>query len=494
MVARMRTTSRASMASTPILTPILIRKSKKSAIHRSMHATDVLGLDAQSFAVRGAHPPVTHAMRNQSLYPTGSLLSVPGKKPIRPRARCSTSRSGLGSESSAHEKAADGSNRGVYLNARLNEPSASGRGTSSSLVSKSKWASATSGLSSEGKYLGSTDVSFYSAQEILEGDADSPAEPVISKDFIITPDHESADEPSTQAKSSPQGPDATDQSNSDEKLITSSANVSTDESFQCRGLSSSQITSPNSLSQPSVGLDAPRGGSTTSCGEPPSSANFSTDESFQCRGLSSSQITPNSLSQPSDQQSSQPSDEETHQPTDKGSPQSSDQDPPQPTQQELSERRDPKSLRMKTTESHCIIDCCDDIIQNKTCPKSPSDHHSSEKERPGGDPPLGVTRNRLANKSQDELVVGITNRSCSASINSSEVPDPVRAKIPASIDLKDNKSVYKCLFLRKVIKAFGPDLIILNERRKKLKIELQDKIRRKFQRGLKERAKAFPPE
>ncbi|KAI9606845.1 hypothetical protein H4Q26_006384 [Puccinia striiformis f. sp. tritici PST-130] len=266
-----------------------------------MHATDVLGLDAQSFAVRAPiHPSLTRCAISRSTPPGLSCL---------------------GSESSAHEKAADGSNCGVYLNARLNEPSASGRGTSSSLVSKSKWASATSGLSSEGKYLGSTDVSFYSAQEILEGDADSPAEPVISKDFIITPDHESADEPSTQAKSSPQGPDATDQSNSDEKLITSSANVSTDESFQCRGLS---------------------------------------------------QITPNSLSQPSDQQSSQPSDEETHQPTDKGSPQSSDQDPPQPTQQELSERRDPKSLRMKTTRATVSSTAAMISFRTKPVPNPPA--------------------------------------------------------------------------------------------------------------------------
>ncbi|KAH9460022.1 hypothetical protein MJO28_004322 [Puccinia striiformis f. sp. tritici] len=486
MVARMRT-SRASVTSTAILTPFLIRKSKKSAPHKSKRATNAIGLDGQSFALGGTHPPAPHVMPKQSRFPT-SLLSVPAKKSTRPRALHSTSGSGRGRESSGHGNAAGGSSRGVYLNARLNEPSAKGHGTSSSLVPN--WHSAASGRSLEGRYLGSTNVSFYSAQELLEGGTNSPTEAIASKDFIISPGHHSADhQPSPRAKSSPQNPDVTDQSDSCEQL-TSSGNVSTDESFRCRGLSSSQIT-PNSLSQPSVGLNASIGGGSTSYNEPSSSANLSTDESFERGGLSSSQIA-NARSQPSDEKHSQPSDEEPPQYTGKRSPPSSDRDSPQPTKQELSERRDPNSLRMKTTESHCIIDCCDEIIRNKTRPESHSDHHSSEEERPGGDPTLEVTRKHLPN-CKDEVAVGMTNGSHSAFSDFSSAPDPVRANIPAGIGPKDNRSVFKCSFLRKLIKALGSHLIVLNERRKKLKSELQDKIRCKFQRGSGKRSQVIPP-
>ncbi|KAI9608590.1 hypothetical protein H4Q26_004773 [Puccinia striiformis f. sp. tritici PST-130] len=468
MVARMRT-SRASVTSTAILTPFLIRKSKKSAPHKSKRATNAIGLDGQSFALGGTHPPAPHVMPKQSRFPT-SLLSVPAKKSTRPRALHSTSGSGRGRESSGHGNAAGGSSRGVYLNARLNEPSAKGHGTSSSL-----WAVF------GGKIPGSTNVSFYSAQELLEGGTNSPTEAIASKDFIISPGHHSADhQPSPRAKSSPQNPDVTDQSDSCEQL-TSSGNVSTDESFRCRGLSSSQIT-PNSLSQPSVGLNASIGGGSTSYNEPSSSANLSTDESFERGGLSSSQIA-NARSQPSDEKHSQPSDEEPPQYTGKRSPH-------QATEIRLSQPN--KSSLKDTTESHCIIDCCDEIIRNKTRPESHSDHHSSEEERPGGDPTLEVTRKHLPN-CKDEVAVGMTNGSHSAFSDFSSAPDPVRANIPAGIGPKDNRSVFKCSFLRKLIKALGSHLIVLNERRKKLKSELQDKIRCKFQRGSGKRSQVIPP-
>ncbi|PLW25492.1 hypothetical protein PCASD_25544 [Puccinia coronata f. sp. avenae] len=86
--------------------------------------------------------------------------------------------------------------------------------------------------------------------------------------------------------------------------------------------------------------------------------------------------------------------------------------------------------------------------------------------------------------SKDEVAIGQPKRSGSLSSEaSSATPNPMRTVIPASIDLDENAGIFRCPTLRRLIANFGPGIISLNDKRKKLQEELHEKIRAKFHRN-----------
>ncbi|WAQ83568.1 hypothetical protein PtA15_4A16 [Puccinia triticina] len=237
MVHRRRhSRSSTNMAPATSLTPLLLRKSRKTALSRLLvhqqHAAEPAPL----------LPP------KRPLFSDG-LLRVPGSQALR---RPRISRSGpppAGSSSGA---------------ASCNQPAVGPPSQFSVCLSRSSsalpnasplslWQSAAGGYSFQfnkrspsSSSLRSTNLSFYSAQESLY-DHHPPldAVPVISKDFILPPeykhDHPQArSRPSSSRRSAPSDPSPpSDPATTDES------------SFYCRGLSSSQIIQADSNSQPS---------------------------------------------------------------------------------------------------------------------------------------------------------------------------------------------------------------------------------------------------
>ncbi|PLW12970.1 hypothetical protein PCASD_20985 [Puccinia coronata f. sp. avenae] len=446
MVARpRRTNSRPSLPPAPSMTAMLLRKSRLASTH-SRYVTNVVLNHGEQHVGSSLDEHVAsddgHPSRHHELPPLfDNLLRVPTtihKHPVRPLLTRSLHHSAIPSDRSSQEAGIisenpvrSRSNHQIYLNAQRidqSSPIPTSPHTSSFI---SLYHSATSFYSLEHhSSYASIDPSFYSAQESLELDCHSH-QGVVSKDFLPV---------SSQHQQSP-------------------------------------LPTENISAEPGHDELQPRNGSqgTESSEEPTSTGQQdSADESFRCRGLSSSQITPDSRYQPSDQ---------------KLSPSASDQNDSQPSsdQRGYNGPTDKKSDQAQSllTDKHGIIGCCQQShqIPNKTEVDNSlitdDDHHSEA----GSLQKVGLTRQRVSN-STDEVAIGQLNRSSPSSQAPSATPNPMHTMIPASIDLDQNTGIFRCPTLRRVIANFGPRFIAFNDKRKKFQVELHAKMRVKFHHNI----------
>ncbi|OAV87112.1 hypothetical protein PTTG_29569 [Puccinia triticina 1-1 BBBD Race 1] len=425
------------MAPATSLTPLLLRKSRKTASSRLLvhqqHAAEPAPL----------LPP------KRPLFSDG-LLRVPGSQALR---RPRISRSGpppAGSSSGA---------------ASCNQPAVGPPSQFSVCLSRSSsalpnasplslWQSAAGGYSFQfnkrspsSSSLRSTNLSFYSAQESLY-DHHPPldAVPVISKDFILPPeykhDHPQArSRPSSSRRSAPSDPSPpSDPATTDES------------SFYCRGLSSSQIIQADSNSQPS---------------DPARSQVSHTDSSSQSSDQARSQ-------QPSESQSS-----------DRGAP-AAVEGQKKITAHGHSIIKAIDQLDLSPSQSDSAISQHD----SKEVKEEGDNHHEASFE---------VTR-RPVSHSQDELVINIKKRASAnnsdhnPSPRTAGPPEPesVSTLIPHHTHLADNSGLFRCPFVRRMAANLGPDFLIFNDKRKKLQSELLAKIRTKFQRDQPHSPKKSP--
>jgi hypothetical protein len=374
------------------------------------------------------HPSPHHELPTLS----DNLLRVPvNKHPVRPLLTRSRHHSAIPSARISQESIISQnsvrSSHQIYLDApHINVSSPNCLPTSSFI---SLYHPAVSFYSLENNFsFASIDPSFYSAQESLDLDCHSH-QPVVSiKDFLSAASHHQ------------QSPLPTE---------NISAEPGHDEPQLCNG------------SQGTESSKDPKS----------SSLEDSADESFQCRGLSSSQITPDSRYQLSDQTPSQfPSDQDNSQPS---------------SEQRGYHSTDKKhdQVRHVVTDKHGIIDHCQQSnrIPNKnevnSLASTDDDHSEVDSHNK-----IELSRRRVSN-SKDEVAIGQPKRSGSLSSEaSSATPNPMRTVIPASIDLDENAGIFRCPTLRRLIVNFGPGIISLNDKRKKLQEELHEKIRAKFHR------------
>ncbi|POW16935.1 hypothetical protein PSHT_06574 [Puccinia striiformis] len=431
MVASLRTTSRGSRVSAesaPNLTPILLRKSRKAL--KTKYVTDILSQDNGVFGIEATHQRLPHDVRRLALV-SSSLLRVPLKDPIRPLALQSTG--GPVGKSQSFGKF-NGPNPTIYLNARLNLSSPDCRTLRPLTISNPP----ASGLRSakNSKSLRSTNVSFYSARESPKSSIDG----VISKDFAV-----------------PQF-----------------------EYFPLTGQPAEADLNHRSL----------YGGSlvSSSCNDRGSTVDDSTEGSFHCRGLSSSQFTPTSRSHLSAR--SQPSNRSQlssscSQPSHRSQPSNFRQrsDRFQLSSLGSLERSDPGLRFLRQTNLHPIIDCCNQSDQTP----SPASGLDLRKDQSHENLTFDVSRTQVS-KSKDQLAIEKTDKHPPTSENSSRTTDPIAAIIPANTNPQEGGSIFKCALMRRIIKTFGPDMVVLNDKRKKFLNDLRATLRRKFRHGLYKRA------
>ncbi|PLW25491.1 hypothetical protein PCASD_25545 [Puccinia coronata f. sp. avenae] len=272
--------SRVSLPPAPSMTAKLLRKSMSASTHPKYVTNVVLdhgehvGSSLNEHVVSDdGHPSPHHELPTLS----DNLLRVPvNKHPVRPLLTRSRHHSAIPSARISQESIISQnsvrSSHQIYLDApHINVSSPNCLPTSSFI---SLYHPAVSFYSLENNFsFASIDPSFYSAQESLDLDCHSH-QPVVSiKDFLSAASHHQ------------QSPLPTE---------NISAEPGHDEPQLCNG------------SQGTESSKDPKS----------SSLEDSADESFQCRGLSSSQITPDSRYQLSDQTPSQfPSDQDNSQPS-----------------------------------------------------------------------------------------------------------------------------------------------------------------------------------
>jgi len=447
MVARLRTTNRTSLLSAPSLTAMLLRKSRRKYVTEVLNQEKYLGCRVE--VETADHQPFSqHDDDNlpQLSSPfSDSFLRVPGnyqQDPITPRSPHSSSGAATATRQNPPYILPQSASHLIYLNGHLNPSScSSSRYPTSSLVSRYHSAASFYSLAESDFAFQSTydddDVCFHSAQQSF---VDSYFQPVLSKDYASSPLHHI---------------DHSDPANSSVGAEHKSPNVG--DSSQGTDSSKDALSSPED----------------------------STDKSFQCRGLTSSQITRSSRDHPSDQDRSQPSDS---QPNDQGAPQSNDQ-------RRFNSNRngdgDGEVGRM-ITDSQGLIDCCNESSRipaptgEADSPLASNQDHHSGKE-PDHDA-FELTRKKVSN-SQDEVAIKPIKQGSS---HSSQNSSSATAVIPSKINLNENASIFKCPFLRRMLANFGPGLIAWNDKRKKFQEELQAKIRVKLQNNLNKTAKTTP--
>ncbi|POV98339.1 hypothetical protein PSHT_14085 [Puccinia striiformis] len=404
MVASLRTTSRGSRVSAesaPNLTPILLRKSRKAL--KTKYVTDILSQDNGVFGIEATHQRLLHDVRRLALV-SSSLLRVPLKDPIRPLALQSTG--GPVGKSQSFGKF-NGPNPTIYLNARLD-------------------------LSSPDCPLMFRSIS---ARESPKSSIDG----VISKDFAV-PQFEYfplTDQPA-------------------------------EADLNHRSLYGGSLVS-------------------SSCNDRGSTIDDSTEGSFHCRGLSSSQFTPTSRSHLSAR--SQPSNRSQlsscSQPSHRSQPSNFRQrsDRFQLSSLGSLERSDPGLRFLKQTNLHPIMDCCNQSDQSP----SPASGLDLRKDQSHENLTFDVSRT-LVSKSKDQPAIEKTDKHPPTSENSSRTTDPITAIIPANTNPQEDGSIFKCALMRRIIKTFGPDMVVWNDKRKKFLNDLRATLRRKFRHGLYKRA------
>ncbi|KAI9600984.1 hypothetical protein H4Q26_000778 [Puccinia striiformis f. sp. tritici PST-130] len=454
MVASLRTTSRGSRVSAesaPNLTPILLRKSRKAL--KTKYVTDILSQDNGVFGIEATHQRLLHDVRRLALVSSG-LLRVPLKDPIRPLALQSTGGPVGKSQSfgkfngpnpTTHWAGQDinlAPDRGriVFLDPRGDCPPTRGAVNPSDrmwLDARLGAQSCSSGLRSakNSKSLRSTNVSFYSARESPKSSIDG----VISKDFAV-PQFEYfplTDQPA-------------------------------EADLNHRSLYGGSLVS-------------------SSCNDRGSTIDDSTEGSFHCRGLSSSQFTPTSRSHLSAR--SQPSNRSQlsscSQPSHRSQPSNFRQrsDRFQLSSLGSLERSDPGLRFLKQTNLHPIMDCCNQSDQSP----SPASGLDLRKDQSHENLTFDVSRT-LVSKSKDQPAIEKTDKHPPTSENSSRTTDPITAIIPANTNPQEDGSIFKCALMRRIIKTFGPDMVVWNDKRKKFLNDLRATLRRKFRHGLYKRA------
>ncbi|KNZ55569.1 hypothetical protein VP01_2649g2 [Puccinia sorghi] len=444
MVPRVRTTSRTTLLSAPCLTALLLRKSRRVA--KSKYVTEVLNQERYlgycvEVETSADHQPVSQ--HDDSLPQLTSpfsdrFLRVSGGQsdPITPRSPHSSGGAST-RRNPPYIMSRQSASHFIYLNRHLNPSSCnSSRYPTSSLVSRYHSAASLYSLAESDYAFRSTyddDLVFHSARQSF---LDSYCQPVLSRDYASSPllhlDH------------------------------SDPANSSIGAEHK----------------SPSVGDDSQ---GTDSSKDALSSPEDSADKSFQCRGLTSSQITPSSRYQPSDQNRSQPSDQDRSQPSDH---QSNDE------RRFNSYRDGDGEVKRVITDSQRIINCCNESSRIPTATgevdslQSNKDHHSEKDPHDA----LELTRKKVSN-SLDEVAIGpIKQRSSRSSQNSSSAT----AIIPSQINLSENTSIFTCPFMRRLVANFGPGLMAWNNKRKKFQEELQAKIRLKLQNNLNKTSKTTP--
>ncbi|KAI9606862.1 hypothetical protein H4Q26_006404 [Puccinia striiformis f. sp. tritici PST-130] len=361
MVASLRTTSRGSRVSAesaPNLTPILLRKSRKAL--KTKYVTDILSQDNGVFGIEATHQRLPHDVRRLALV-SSSLLRVPLKDPIRPLALQSTG--GPVGKSQSFGKF-NGPNPTIYLNARLNLSSPDCRTLRPLTISNPP---------ASGLHFAVPQFEYFP----LTG---QPAEADLNH----------------------------------------------------RSLYGGSLVS-------------------SSCNDRGSTVDDSTEGSFHCRGLSSSQFTPTSRSHLSARS----------QPSNRSQLSSSCSQP--------SHRSQPSNFRQRN-QSHPIIDCCNQSDQTP----SPASGLDLRKDQSHENLTFDVSRTQVS-KSKDQLAIEKTDKHPPTSENSSRTTDPIAAIIPANTNLKRAGASSS---------TFGPDMVVLNDKRKKFQNDLRATLRRKFRHGL----------